>query len=246
MPKSAEFHQKMIEGWETAKEAKAQRRAQNRAVWANSPRNAAAARGIAAEIPVEPVEDSNGSGSLTALRKIMGDVAAPLHRRIDAAETVISFELAPGAAANVEPDLVASVSYKFLQNVVASPDTPDALRFKALRLLASVENQRAQLRSTSASLHAKRELLVGLCNAQRRALMFEAGRWPPPVGARWALTLADDITWPEGWPGMWSWPPDTSMAAAYSSPGDVIRTHFGTIRARNRVDDFDRILHEGG
>jgi hypothetical protein len=235
-------HERWEEHWDEARKAKDERRKSNRAKWSERRDWTDDNKVIAPAIALESTEETNTSGSLAELRKIMADVAAPLHRRIDAAETVISFELAPGAAADLEPDLVASVAYKFLQSVVASSQTPDALKFKSLRLLASVENQRAQLRSTSASLHAKRELLVGLCNAQRVQQLVGAKRWPPPTGAQWALTLADDIAWPEGWPGAWSWPLNTSLAAAFSKPSNAVRANFGAIRAKNRQDEFDRIL----
>jgi hypothetical protein len=243
MPKLPdEFWRKTEEGWEKAKADKARRRAENRAKWSQRRDWHDNASATAPDIELESAEDTAGSSSLAELRRITADTGAPLSRRIDAAETVISFELAPGAASDIDPDHVASSAYKFLQGVVASPATPDSLRFKALRLLASVENQRAQLRSTSASLHEKRELLTRLCNSQRVQQLRQAKRWPPPAGAQWALTLADDIPWPEGWPGSWSWPPNTSLAASMSNPSNAAGINYGAIRARNRPDDFDAIL----
>jgi hypothetical protein len=70
-----------------------------------------------------------------------------------------------------------------------------------------VENARAAIKSNAASHQAKRELLVALINAERRRAMREKGQWPPPVGTRWALSVADDFAQPAGWPGTWPWPP---------------------------------------
>jgi hypothetical protein len=108
-------------------------------------------------------------------------------------------------------------------------------------LLALVENERAQ--RSSVSLALKRQLLVDCINSERRSLLFTAHRWPPPQGARngWAVSLSDDLPWPSGWPSSWSWPP-IELVSAHDQSGNTLCTELAALCARNRRDDFDRIL----
>ena len=54
----------------------------------------------------------------TKLRRIMSNSAAPLHRRVDSAETIMAFEISAGGAVGVAPSEVAASSFKFLRAVV--------------------------------------------------------------------------------------------------------------------------------
>jgi hypothetical protein len=239
-----DLHRLTKEGWEKAQADKAQHRAENRAKWARR-RDWGTEEQATAPITLESAEEANGSDSLQKLRRIMGDTKAPLFRRLDAAEVVLGYELAPGAAAGADPEAIAASSYSFLRAIAEAPEVPEALQFRALKCVAQVENVRSQIRSAAEQLPLKRELLVRLCNAERVRLLCEAQRWPPPRGAQWQLTSSDDLPWPPNWPGSWVWPPD-SLASTYDRPSEVIRASFGAIRARNREDEFDAILHEGG
>jgi hypothetical protein len=226
------------EAWQQAKAAKAKRRAENRSSWRNSPSNAMAARDIAAAIPAD-IEDDATSPSLAELRRLMADIATPLHRRLDASEVILQFELPQGAAVGADIEQIGASSYKFLRAVSADPQTPEALKFKSLKLLAGIENARASSRSTAAELFAKKALLIGAANAERRRAMLAAHAWPPGVaGERWWLDTSDTIAWPPQWPGLWEWPP-ASIAHHYKG-GDpaAFQAMLRTVRATNRPDDF--------
>jgi hypothetical protein len=233
-----EVREKWTEAWQEAKADKLARREANRNGWANSPKNAMAARGIAAEIPAD-VEDDTASPSLSELRRIMADTSAPLHRRLDASEVILQFELPQGAAVGADVEQIGASSYKFLRAASTDPGTPDALKFKALRLLAGIENARASTRSSAAELFAKREILIGLVNSERRRALVASGMWPPPGGVEhWYLDMSDTIAWPPGWPGLCQWPP-ASIAHNYKS-GDptAFRAQLRQVVATNRPDDF--------
>jgi hypothetical protein len=108
--------------WSEARKAKEQRRAANCEAWANSPQNAANRHkdtlgAVAPEIVAE-ANDEGGSVSLAKMRAIMADPEAPLYRRLDAAEVVLTYELGPGAAVGVDSDQIAAASYRFLKAVV--------------------------------------------------------------------------------------------------------------------------------
>ena len=94
-----------------AAEREARRKA-NQERWANDPANANHTRlqrqaAVTPAIEAEAKGDSNGSNSLQRMRDIMSDAGAPLYRRLDAAECVLTFELGPGAAAGADPDTIA-------------------------------------------------------------------------------------------------------------------------------------------
>lgn len=217
------------------------RRAANKAAWADSEKNSVnrvvkrnitldAARAAAAAIEA----DANGSASLNQLRRIMADGGTELFRRLDAAEIVLSYELGPGAASGVEPDTIAAGSYQFLKMVIADPNVPEALSFRALALVARVENARADVRNASETVQAKRELLVAAVNAARRQTLVAEKQWPQR-DRQWWLETADKFDWPEGWPGMWQWPPAT-IAPAYQRKGAHAGESLRTVRATNRDD----------
>jgi hypothetical protein len=233
--------------WQAAKADKLERRRQNREAWKNSAANVMNQRAaIVPEIAVDPVDDATETGSLARLRTIMADGNQPLHRRIDAAEVLVSFELAPGSASNVDPDQVAATSFQFLRAVVDKPATPEALRFRALKSVATIENSRSQSKNISVTHQSKRQLLINLVNAERVAVFRSAGVWPKVVKTdAWAVTLGDDLPWPAGWPGDWTWPPGAFAAElehADREHNETFRTQLRAITAKNRLDDWERLL----
>jgi hypothetical protein len=183
------------------REAAAKKRAANKEAWERHPANANAAwlqRQLelkeAAEIPVA-LPSVAETGSLAALRAIMADQAAPLHRRLDAAEVVLAYELAPAALANAPNDQVAAVSFMFLRAVADCVETPDALRFRALKHIAAIENARAAKHDPDQAA-SEREALIASANSVRRHELRRAGCWPVPEGVRWWLDRADIVDAP--------------------------------------------------
>ena len=242
------------EAWSEARKAKAERRKRNQQAWADSPLNAqnqrkqAFAAVTASEIPIDlnsEVIQSGTTESLAKLRTIMASPAIPTHRRLDAAELLISFEVPSGGVSNVDPDQVAAGSYQFLRTIVDSEEVPEPLRFRALKAIAIVENARASIKASSVTHTAKRELLLRLINAQRTLAFRAAGTWHEAVKTtEWALTNADAFDWPKGWPGDWVWPPAT-FAVPLEQAFDVtaFRELLLSIRATNRADDdWERFL----
>ena len=240
------------EKYRLAKEAREAKRQANREAWNSNPANAnnvwraeqdelKAAAEIGFTDEPEPID----KGSLSLLRAIMLDDDEPLHTRIFAAETVLQYELAPDALASGSAEPVAATSYRFLRAVLDSPDTPRSLRLRSLRNIAAIENARAA-RVDGDQLAGKRDLLLALVNGERRRVLRDAGCGPGAAG--WALSSADDVEWPEGWPGSWAWPPPDfglRLDAAKLHPrseGDreAWRAALRSVRARNRVDDWDR------
>jgi hypothetical protein len=233
-----------------AAEREARRKA-NQERWANDPANANHARlqrqaAVTPEVAAEAggEEGGNGSASLQRMREIMLDVGAPTYRRLDAAECVLVYELSPGAAVGSDPAEIAAASYKFLKSVTNAAEVPEALRFRALRSIVAIENQRAQGKNTIAEHAAKRELLVALVNSERLRSFREAGVWPEVVKTdEWALKTSDDFPWAPGWPGDWVWPP-ASFAAPLGRGSDVaaFRQQLLGIKARDRDDRWEDLL----
>jgi hypothetical protein len=240
MPMTPEVRQKWTEAWAEARKAKDERRKANREKWAKR-RDWSDDNEHKADVAIE-ANGAGGSRSLAALRTIMADPDTQLHRRLDAAEVVLTFELGPGAAVGADVDQIAAASYLFLNAIIDTPGVPEALRFRALKMIASVENARAASKNTVAEHAAKRQLLVALINAERVRAFRAAGMWSEAVKAdQWALRLGDDFAWPEGWPGSWQWPPAT-FVGALQDPQNV--TEFTrqllAIRATNRADDWEK------
>jgi hypothetical protein len=244
------FRQALEEGWEAAKKAKAERRRRNQEAWAASPLNAQNQRkqafAAAPEIKGEAkAEADSGSASLAKLRSIMGSADIPLHRRLDAAELLVSFEVAPGSASNVDPNEVAAGSYQFLRTIVDHDDVPEPLRFRALKAIAIVENARASIKANSVTHEEKRRLLLQLANAERIAALRQAGTWQDVVarGDLWFLEPEDTVDWPSGWPGNWVWPPG-SISNELANGRDVGAFHreLLSIRAKNRPDLWEQYL----
>jgi hypothetical protein len=218
MPKNEEFARKLMEGWETAKEERARRRAENREKWSKrrdwSDDNQ---HTLEADVPVEPNGEAGGSRSLSKLRAIMANPNVALHRRLDAAEIILVYELGPGAAIGADPEQVAAGSYQFLNIVADDPQTPEALRFRALRSIAAVENARASITNTAANDSVKRHLWLSLLNATRSARLRREGQWPPPDDS-WAFKEAD-VELPASWRGQ-PWPP-AAFASLLDGDGDA-------------------------
>jgi len=236
------------EHWAESRRAKADRRQQNREEWRRSAKNAVNERGAALEVTVEiPAEangEAGGSRSLAKLRALMADPSIPLHRRLDAAEVVLSFELGPGAAVGADPDQIAATSYQFLNAAVDDPRTPEALRFRALKSVAAVENARAAVKSSAVTNTQKRELLCHLVNSQRSRTFRQAQCWHGVIasGDDWALKPSDEFPWPEGWPGDWAWPPSSFAAKLEHELPATFRDALLSIRATNRPDRWDDFL----
>jgi hypothetical protein len=198
--------------------------------------------------PVEPSTESNGN-SLGELRRLMADVKQPLFRRIDCAEVILGFEIAPGAAAGVEPEQIAAGSFRFLKAVIEAPGTPEALRFRCLKLVAAVENARAAAKSDAVTNEAKRRLLIALCNSERQLALRRAKRWNAVLNEQWWIGPADQIDWPPGWPGDWPFP-SQSFATQLEHSCDpealerttAFRQWLRSAKAKNREDNWDRLL----
>jgi len=200
---------------EAARAVKEAKRAANRAAWARDPRNANVQReqmletvvvpeALPAPVPVD-------TSSLGRLRAIMANPTAPLFHRLDAAECVLAYELAPAALASLsQPEEAGAASYRFLRAVANAAETPPALQLRALKCLSSIENARAPKLNPDQH-REKLELYRHLKHAERRKVLADAGRWPPS---------GDDLLWlnadqpdpPDGWLGSGSWPP-TDIAA---------------------------------
>jgi hypothetical protein len=189
------------------------------------------------------------------MRAIMADPEVPLYRRLDAAEVVLTYELGPGAAVGVDPEQIAATSFRFLKTAVDAAETPEALRFRALKSIVAIENRRKSAGQGSDQFALKRELQLRLINAARRHILIEAGVWVDVVrrSERWSLTLDDDFDWLPGWPGSWVWPPPDLAARierakkqlsqkATVAHSDAFRVALRAVRARNRVDDWERLF----
>jgi hypothetical protein len=246
MARSKAFEQALVEGWQKAKEEKAKRRAENREKWSRR-RDWSSDEEHKIAVGIEDTASSStehASASLRQMRAIMADPSTALFRRLDAAEVLLSYELGPGAAVGVDPELIASTSYKFLKAVVEDRSTPEALRFRALKSIVAVENARAQAKSNTVTNAEKRELLLKLVNSERVRTFRAAGVWPEAVKSdQWVLKRSDDFPWPAGWPGDWLWPP-TIFSTALEQAHDVtaLREQLRLIRATNRPDDWERFL----
>jgi len=237
-----EFRRKTMEGWEKAKADKLERRRQNREKWAKR-RDWSDDNEHKIAVAIE-ANGAGGSRSLAALRTIMTDPDTPLHRRLDAAEVVLAFELGPGAAVGADIDQIAAGSYQFLNAVIDTAGTPEALRFRCLKMIASVENARAASKNTVAEHAAKRELLLKLVNSERVRTFRAAGVWSEAVKTdAWALKNGDDFPWPADWPGDWPWPPASFSTALEKVFGvTAFREQLRAVKATNRADDWERFL----
>jgi len=180
---------------EYRRQLKDERRKANQQEWRNNhPKNA---RRAVPKLTVD-AETPSGSASLKALREIMADVEAPMHRRIDAAEIVLGYELSPAALANADPTIpVSAASFLFLQTAAGNTDVPEGLRFRCLKLVAQIENARAS-KANAGIIASHRTLIVTLVNNARRTELIRAGVFDRVIAANviWTLSAADDFDEP--------------------------------------------------
>jgi hypothetical protein len=237
-----------------------ERRKDNRERWYNSPHNTNAnwkARYEKEDQPLPEIAvEAKGSGSLAKLRAVMADPDSPIYRRLDAADVIIDFELAPGAAANVPPEQLASSAFQFYRLTEANPQTPEALKFRALKAIARIENSRKQAAQSPEAHFANREFIRRLINAERSRALREAGIWERVVesGAHWSLGPRDSFDPPIL--------PSADVHASIEKDGSAEyldacnrlpreqKEQFAAertaillaVRATNRVDDWERLL----
>src|SRR5262245_57012087 len=110
--------------------------------------------------------------SLTALREIFLDVEAPPRARIEAAETILSYE-APA-------DLIQEAK-EFLIELLEDREMSVSLRLQASKVLRKAETPKIQSRSVaSADELAERENARQWLRMWRKAKISNAGLSPPP------------------------------------------------------------------
>lgn len=203
--RSKEFNDLMIAGWLKKKEERAQARKENKERWAKR-RDWSDTSEHRTDIAIEALPEGNESRSLKRLRQIMGDTQAALTRRLEAAELVLTYELAPAAGVGVDPEAIAASSYQFLAAVAEADGTPEALRFRALKSIAAVENARAALKTSAQGLQARHRLANDLANAELQRALRAQDRWREAVSqGSWWTAAGED------WAGPW---PPASLAEA--------------------------------
>ena len=87
-----------------------------------------------------------------------------------------------------------------------------------------------------------------MANAERRRSMIETGAWPP-ADASWCLTLADVLNrepqgsgpWPPGDIGGLLDAAKLRPQAKREADREAFRAKLRSVRATNRVDDWDRV-----
>lgn len=200
--RSKEFNDLMIAGWLKKKEERAQARQENKAKWAaRRDWSDTSEHRSDIEVPASPegASQDGQSRSLRRLRQIMGNPEAALTRRLEAAEIILTYELAPAAGVGVEPEAIAASSYQFLGAVSEAAGTPEALRFKALKSLAAIENARAAQKTSAQGLAARHRLANDLLNAELQRGLREQGEWAGAVSSgSWWTAASEDFSgaWP--------------------------------------------------
>jgi hypothetical protein len=258
MPMTPEVRAKWQEAWAEARRAKDARRQQNREKWAQRRDWSDDQSAVLPEVGDDLIEDAalpGTSDSLAKMRALMADSGTPLARRLDAAEVILSYELGPGAAAGVEPERIAVASYHFLRAAADAAETPEALRFRALKAIISVENARATARSSVKSEAQHREDIRLSVNAARRDALHAAGRWEYVVehDLPWSITPTDTFDLLELPSLPLDLPADCGLGARLDArkqiPADVWSEHMAarnavllSVRASNRRDDWERFL----
>src|SRR5262245_17243346 len=120
--------------------------------------------------------------AIHALLSIMNDSDAWLGRRIEAADSLLSFE-AP-------PEYVEAAKV-FLTAVFEEPNLDDDIRMKALKLMRKVEARKVAPPTTAThDERSQRELRRRVQRARRRLALIQAGLWPAPAG--WDADLSAD------------------------------------------------------
>ena len=165
---------------EAAKAARRKLREANREAWrlarANANNDHKDAIEAAAAIAIDEPAALDDERPLDKLREIMLDPAVHLYRRLDAAELVLAYELAPGALVDVPPSEVAAISFRFLRGVAEATETPERLRFRALKSMLAIQHKRAAAASTTGQAE-KAKLQRRLGNAV--PAMPADMQWPP-------------------------------------------------------------------
>jgi hypothetical protein len=112
--------------------------------------------------------------SLAALRQIFLDAEAPPRARIEAAETILSYE-APA-------DLIQEAK-EFLIEVLQDQEMSVSLRLEASKILRKAEAPKVQNGPVaSVDKVAEREMARDILKVKRRLAIHLAGLWPPPPG----------------------------------------------------------------
>lgn len=242
--------------------AKEARRKANQEFWADNPKNARfqwrMRQEAVAKVVLEDPGDG-GSASLATLRTLMADNNLPMHRRIDAAEVVLGYELGNAALVGAAPDTpIAAASFKFLQAAASNPEVPEALRFRCLKSIAAIENARASKSSASTSA-SHRSLVVALVNAARRAELSKAGVFERAIaeGLEWAISAADEFdepALPRPHAGTTIQPDGRGVGAAMhglsrhslsqKEHADEVHQALLAVVARNRPDEWRRLIRE--
>lgn len=165
---------------EAAKAERRKLREANREAWrlarANANNDHKEAIEAAAAVAIDDPAGLDDTSPLDKLRDIMLDPAAHLYRRLDAAELVLAYELAPGALVNVPPSEVAAISFRFLRGVAEAAETPERLRFRALKSMLAIQHKRAAAGSTTGQ--AERQKLQRRLGEAAPAMPADM-QWPP-------------------------------------------------------------------
>jgi hypothetical protein len=111
--------------------------------------------------------------SLAALRQIFLDAEAPPRARIEAAETILSYE-APA-------DLIQEAK-GFLIELLQDQEMSVSLRLEASKILRKAEAPKQDGTVASVDKFAEREMARDILKAKRRLAIHLAGLWPPPPG----------------------------------------------------------------
>ena len=160
------------------KEAREARRAANQEEWRRNHINSnqQTEHILSAVIADDEIEGIGDTTPLDKLRDIMLDPRAQLYRRLDAAELVLAYELAPGALVNVPPSEVAAISFRFLRGVAEAAETPERLRFRALKSMLAIQHKRAAASSTAGQ--AEKQKLQRRLGEAAPAMAADT-QWPP-------------------------------------------------------------------
>jgi len=110
--------------------------------------------------------------SLAALREIFFDPDNGLKSRIEAAETILSYQA---------PDELVEEAIEFLTQLSEDRQTPVTLRLAALKIIRKAEASKVQTR-TIEDEQTEREQARAFLKIKRRLAIYKAGLSPPPPG----------------------------------------------------------------
>ena len=112
--------------------------------------------------------------SLAALREIFLDPDNGLKSRIEAAETILSYQA---------PKELVEEAIEFLTQLSEDRQTPVTLRLVALKIIRKAEASKVPTRTDgSEDEHAEREKARDFLKMKRRLAIYKAGLSPPPPG----------------------------------------------------------------